>query len=110
VGIYGVISFGVAQRTREIGVRMALGAKRADILRLVLGYGMRITAIGLAIGLVVAFAAANLLSGLVMGIGARDPLTFAGVAAILGSVALAATYLPARRAARVDPMIALRHE
>jgi putative ABC transport system permease protein len=110
IGIYGVVAYSVALRTQEIGIRMALGAQRQDVLRLVLGQGARIAFFGVAIGLAAAAALARLLSSLLFSVSASDPLTFAAVAVLLIAVALLACYIPARRALRVDPIIALRYE
>ena len=110
VGIYGLLSHVVGQRTNEIGVRMALGARRGTILKSVLGHGLGLVAGGVALGLLGAFGLRRLVSSLVFGIGANDPLTFAAVALILLAVALLACLVPAARAVRVDPMVALRYE
>jgi putative ABC transport system permease protein len=109
VGIYGVMSFLVVQRTHEIGVRMALGAQRWDVLRIVLGHSMRLVILGAAIGLVLATLCARALAALLYSVGSFDIPTFAGVTGTLGLVALAASYIPALRATRADPMIALTH-
>jgi ABC-type antimicrobial peptide transport system permease subunit len=110
VGIYGVISYSVAQRTREIGVRMALGAARSDVNRLVLGEGVPLIAAGVAVGLLAAFGLTRLMSSLLFGVSPVDPMTFASVSLALGAVALVASYLPARRASSLDPTEALRWE
>ncbi|MFZ3258560.1 MAG: FtsX-like permease family protein, partial [Candidatus Acidiferrales bacterium] len=110
IGIYGVMTYATAQRRNEIGIRMALGAQRGDILRLVLGQGVRLAILGVVIGIAGGLALTRLLQSLLFHISASDPLTFAGVAILLTLVVLAACYLPARRAMRVDPMDALRYE
>jgi putative ABC transport system permease protein len=110
VGLYGVLSYAVEQRTREMGIRMALGADRAQVARLVVGNGAVLVAIGLAIGLAGAFGLTRLMSSLVFGINTMDPLSFVGAVVVLAPIALLASYIPARRAARIDPMVSLRVE
>ncbi|HEV2447318.1 MAG TPA: FtsX-like permease family protein, partial [Candidatus Sulfopaludibacter sp.] len=110
IGIYGVISYSAAQRSREIGIRMALGAQRGDVLRLTLGEGAKIAGAGVAIGTLGSLAVTRLMAKLLYGVSAVDPATFAAVAAGLAIVAMLACYIPARRTLRVDPLAALRHE
>jgi predicted permease len=108
VGLYGVTAYAVAQRTRELGIRLALGAQPGDVLRIVLGQGARLVAIGLAIGTLASLALTRLMTTLLFGIGSRDPITFGSVGVLLAIVSLLACYIPARRAMRVDPVDALR--
>lgn len=110
VGIYGVMSYAVSQRTNEIGIRIALGAQSGDVLRLVIRQGMMLALAGMGIGLLAAFGLTRLMSGLLFGISATDPLTFSTIGLLLGVVALLACWIPAKRATKVDPMIALRYE
>ena len=110
IGLFGVLSYHVSQRTREIGVRVALGAGRREVVGMVVGRATRLVAFGLAVGLALALGAGQLLRSQLIGVGPRDPVTYLGIALLLALVALVASWLPARRAARVDPMVALRYE
>ena len=110
IGIYGVMSFSISRRTHEFGVRMALGAQTVDVITLVLREGMILTMIGVAVGLAASLALTRLLSSLLFGVTATDPVTFVVISLVLAGVALTACFVPARRATKVDPMIALRYE
>jgi ABC-type antimicrobial peptide transport system permease subunit len=109
-GLYGIMAFSAGRRTREIGIRIALGAARGDLLRLMIGEGVRLGAIGIGVGLVLAAATTRLMQNWLFGVSPLDVPTFAGMAAVFAAVALAASYLPARRAADADPVVALRTE
>jgi putative ABC transport system permease protein len=110
IGIFGVLNYTVAQRTQEIGLRVALGAQTRDVLRLVLGHGVRLIIFGLVLGLAASFALTRVLAGMLFGVTPTDPVTFVGVSLLLATVALLACYIPARRATKVDPLVALRYE
>jgi len=110
LGLYGVMAYSVSQRTAEIGLRVALGAQRGHVLQLVLGQGVKLTLLGVAIGLTAAWGLSRLLVSSLFGVSATDPATFASISLLLVSIALLACFLPARRALTVDPMVALRYE
>ena len=110
VGIYGVLSYAVTERTREMGIRLAQGAQSRDLLKLVVGQGMQLTLIGLVLGVAASFALTRLLARLLFGVSPTDPLTFAVIPLLLASVAVLACWIPARRATRMDPLTALRYD
>src|SRR4029078_3388030 len=110
VGIYGVMSYSVVQRTREIGIRMALGAQRTDMLKMTVAQGLKLVLVGLTLGLAAAFILTRVMATLLFGISATDPLTYVAISLVLLAVAAAASYIPALRATKVDPMVALRYE
>ena len=110
VGIYGMMAYFVSERTREIGIRIALGAQRSNVLGMVAKLGLKLTLIGVVIGMALALGLTRLIAKLLFGVSATDPITFAAVAMVLAAVALLACHIPARRATKVDPMVALRYE
>ena len=110
IGIYGVVSFWVSQRTRELGIRAALGARQMDLMQLVIRQAIVLVAVGIAVGLVAAFGLTRVMSSLLFGVSSTDAVTYVLLAVVLGVVALVATYVPARRAAGVPPIVALRHD
>jgi putative ABC transport system permease protein len=110
VGVYGVISYAVSQRTQEIGVRVALGAQRGDVLRLIVGHGLLLGGVGIGIGLGAALGVTRFLRTMLFGVSPFDPVSFVGVSVMLAGIAVLASYIPARRAAKVDPVEALRYE
>jgi ABC-type antimicrobial peptide transport system permease subunit len=110
IGIYGLMAYTVQQRTQEIGIRMALGAQPGDVLRMVLRHGLLLSLMGIAVGISGAFGVIRLMKSLIFGVSPTDPVTFVSVAILLAGVAFFACWIPARRASRVDPMVALRHE
>jgi ABC-type antimicrobial peptide transport system permease subunit len=110
VGLYSVVAYAVSQRTRELGIRMALGARPRDLMRMVVSQGMRVTLIGVVLGIAGAAAVTRLLAGQLLGVSPTDPVIFSSVAILLAGIALAATWMPARRASKIDPIVALRYE
>ena len=110
IGVYGSINYSTRQRTHEIGLRMALGAQPRDVLRMVVGHGLVLALVGIGIGLIASFALTRLMKGLLFGISATDPITFAAISLLLTLIGLLASWIPARRATKVDPLVALRYE